>query len=204
MILGKYEEAFSEFEKALEFDSDNVEILTSKGDAASAQGRNRQAIRAYESALEVNNDHIYALLGKSKALVKIELYEESLTYFDDVLEFEAKNINRTDGKWLADSELGNEAIKGKTEALTGLGTILLDEGNWEQAESEFTEALTLDSEYNEAMNGLDNTREEISRKEMTFWLTVLGGAVSFILIGTFMAARLRNITLGRLRSKKKE
>ena len=69
--------------------------------------------------------------------MKIELYEDSLAYFDDVLEFEAKNLNVTEGKWHAESELGNEAIKGKTEALTGMGKAFLDEGNWAQAQSKF-------------------------------------------------------------------
>ena len=204
MKLGKYQEAFSEFENASEIDPDNFEILTNKGGAVFAQGKYRQAVRAYNSALEVNSDHIYAILGKAKALVKIELYEESLTYFNDVLEFEAKNINMTEGKWYADSELGNESIKGKTEALTGLGKAFLDEGNWPQAESKFNEVLTLDSEHSEAIIGMEKARQEISRKEMTFWITVLGAVGSSVFVGTFAINKIRNMHLERLRLNKKK
>ena len=191
MKLGKCKEAIAVFETTLQIDPANLIVLTNKGDAASALGKPRQASRSYDRALNIDPDHVDAILGKGLALVKIERYEESLAYFDDVLEIEFEIINKTEGKWHAESEEGNDALKGKIEAMTGLGNLHLEGKKWEAAKARFNDALALDFEHGEAKNGKFHAEGEISQGESFDWLGVVSAGGAAVAVGTFAYAKLR-------------
>ncbi|MDW0288181.1 MAG: tetratricopeptide repeat protein, partial [Nitrososphaeraceae archaeon] len=91
--LGKYEEAISWYDKALEADPKNVDALYNKGVALGYLGRYEEAIIWYDKALEVDPKNVDALYNKGVALDNLGRYQEAIIWYDKALEVDPKHVS---------------------------------------------------------------------------------------------------------------
>src|SRR6185437_10660874 len=90
--LGRYDEAISWYDKALDLEPKSVGTLSNKGVTFAQQGRYDEAISWYDKALGVESTFSPALLGKGNALVKLSRFDEALEYYDKNLEINPKDV----------------------------------------------------------------------------------------------------------------
>lgn len=69
--MGKYQEALESFDKFLELDPNDVDVLFVKGYSLMLLGKNQEALKCYEKALELDPDFEAAKKAKSDLLLKI-------------------------------------------------------------------------------------------------------------------------------------
>ncbi len=109
---GQYQEAISYYDKILEAEPTNIEVLGKKGDSLASLGDLRDAALLYEQVVKINRDHkdsngilyldkllelepqnVYALIQKGKSLIiYYDRIDEAVSYFDRVLEIEPANV----------------------------------------------------------------------------------------------------------------
>ena len=101
------EEAISYFDKALEIEPNNVDVLFNKGRALVQFSRvgalegggtyidfsKTEGMLFIEKVLELEPNHIDAMVYKADQLVNIKKFEEATPYLDKVLEIEPNNID---------------------------------------------------------------------------------------------------------------
>lgn len=82
----KYEEAIECYDKALELESSDVDLISSiwnhKGTAFGGLGRYEESIRCSNKALEYNSSDLVALNNKAYVLLVLGRYEELINYPD--------------------------------------------------------------------------------------------------------------------------
>src|SRR5688500_6608248 len=61
---GKYDEAITYYDKALEIDPNYVKALSNRGSALSTLERYEEAIMSYDKALEIEPTYVKALINK--------------------------------------------------------------------------------------------------------------------------------------------
>jgi len=91
-IDGKFEDAIKTYDKALEINPYEEEILGSKGAALAELTKYDEAIEYYNIALEVNPKSLY-LFNKALALEKQEKYKEALECCNKYLEIDPAKLN---------------------------------------------------------------------------------------------------------------
>ena len=67
-LNGSYEEAAASYDKALELDPNNVDLLNNKGKALANLGRFEDAIASFDKSLAINSSDVEALNLKGTAL----------------------------------------------------------------------------------------------------------------------------------------
>src|SRR6185436_11462570 len=117
--LSKYEEAITLYDKALEIDPKEVNVLTNKGVALDDLGRYEEAITWYDKALAVNPMDVDTLFNKGVAFTKLGRYGEAITLYDKALKVDPKFANALFNKGVAFYQLGKieEAISWFDKAL---------------------------------------------------------------------------------------
>jgi tetratricopeptide (TPR) repeat protein len=91
--LGRYSEAISCFDKALELDPHNFMAWASKGSALDGLGRPHDSLRCYRRALELFPDSPesqYAWFAQGSLLEQFGRLDEALHSYDKVLELDAR------------------------------------------------------------------------------------------------------------------
>ena len=68
LVLGKYDEAITLFDKVLAVDPTDVKMLTNKGNALDNLGKHQEAIQYYDKALDLEPNDVIALEDKGSAL----------------------------------------------------------------------------------------------------------------------------------------
>jgi tetratricopeptide (TPR) repeat protein len=91
-IDGKFEEAIKTYDKALEINPYDEEILGCKGATLAELKKYDEAIGYYDKALRVNPESLY-LFNKALALEKQEKYKEALECCNKFLEIEPAKLN---------------------------------------------------------------------------------------------------------------
>lgn len=87
----KDKEAISYYDRALECVDSNMPIsnldavLTDKGVSFGNLKQHQQALDCFDEALEINDKNIDSLFGKAVMLESLGRYEETLVYYDKVL-----------------------------------------------------------------------------------------------------------------------
>jgi tetratricopeptide (TPR) repeat protein len=142
--LGKYQEAISEFDKALEFFNDISNkktrgkfLTTLNRQALSLISLNRyeEALNNYNKVIELNSLNFRAYIGKGDVLYHLKRYNEAINEYDIVL-----------------SMLPNDNIK--TEHLFGVynnkGVAFLALGRYEEAIDNYNKAIEFEPDHIEA------------------------------------------------------
>jgi len=91
-IDGKFEEAIKNYDKALEINPYEEEILGSKGASLAELTKYDEAIEYYDKALAVNPASLY-LFNKALAFEKQEKYKEALECCNKYLEIDPATLN---------------------------------------------------------------------------------------------------------------
>jgi tetratricopeptide (TPR) repeat protein len=149
--LGRYEEALSAYDKALELlnrtspqDSESLAIYyTNKGSTLDNFGRYEEAIQVYDQALALDPSYADAHINKGVSLSNLERYEEALQ--EDQI---AISLNPDDP--LAHSNKGYD---------------LLSLERYEEAIQAFDQALALDPSYVDAYTGKGDVLNLLGRQD---------------------------------------
>lgn len=89
---GAYEIAISEYERALEFEPDNIDILINLGAVCLQKKRVEQAIKCFEKALSIDSKNSMALYDIGKAYMFKEDYRLALLAFKEALSVNPEDI----------------------------------------------------------------------------------------------------------------
>jgi len=85
--LGKYEQALTAYDNALQFKSDYYEALYQKGNAFFNLSKYKEAIIAYDNVLKFKPDYYEAFYQKGNAFFNLSKYKEAIIAYDNVLKF---------------------------------------------------------------------------------------------------------------------
>jgi len=84
--LGKYEDAFENYDRALTLDPENLNIWDAKGVTYSHLKEYERALECFDKLLAIRPDDLSALNNKGTVLYDLERYEEALEYFNRAFE----------------------------------------------------------------------------------------------------------------------
>ena len=181
-----YEEAVKCYDKALEFDPQNIYALTKKGWALCYQGKYEESVRCCNKALEIDpqNASIWdnlgcAFQGAGNSIgyyceEKVKCYQEAIKCFDKALEIEPKNtaILASKGGALREQYNYEESIKcfekiieiNPLDAIAWLriGQNLLCLNNYKEAIKYFDKALTIRPDDREALAAKEQALKALS------------------------------------------
>ncbi len=122
---GKYEEAISQFRRALELNPEDVRSHSKLGVALAGVGRIDEAIAEYRKAMELDPDYADAYSKLGLALARLGRPEEARRQFEKALEL----------------------FPDSAEAHSNLAALLVGEGRVQEAIDHCEKALAIDSEY---------------------------------------------------------
>jgi len=175
--LSKYEEAITLYDKALEIDPKEVNVLTNKGVALDDLGRYEEAITWYDKALAVNPMDVDTLFNKGVAFTKLGRYGEAITLYDKALKVDPKFANALFNKGVAFYQLGKieEAISWfdkaleidpkAVDALYNKGLALTEADRYEEAITLYDKALTIDPSYARALTSKGTALYNLGKHE---------------------------------------
>src|SRR5919197_2241834 len=85
LIVGKYNEAISLFDKVLAVDPTNTLALTNKGTTLAYLQKYDQAISLFDKALDIEPNNTSILDSKGNVLVSLHKYNQAISLFDKAL-----------------------------------------------------------------------------------------------------------------------
>jgi tetratricopeptide (TPR) repeat protein len=162
--LGRYEEAISSYDKAIEIDPDSQSIWLNRSVAIRNLGRYTEAIISCEKALDINPDSLELWHEKGYCFEKLGQYEESLQCHNQTVRIKS---DYAEGWYNRGVQLGNlgryeEAIQSYDKALeidsdyykawNNRGGTLANLGKYEEAIQSYDKALEIKPDYHEVLN----------------------------------------------------
>ncbi|MEW6618965.1 MAG: tetratricopeptide repeat protein [bacterium] len=153
--LGRYEEALTAYEKAIELEPDDAWAWRGKGYALGELGRYEEALVATEKAIELKPDMAEAWNNKGWILGKLGRYEEELAAYEKAIELKPDDAFAWNNKGCILGNLGRyeeafvaieKAIKLKSDCAWmwyNKGWILGELGRYEEALVAFEKAIEL-------------------------------------------------------------
>lgn len=152
-ILDRYKEALDAYNKLLEINPKDEDVLNQKGRSLFSLGKFQEALDTFDRLIEINPKNLHGLTNRVATLTELGKYEEAVSYSDKVLEFDPKNAN----------------------ALSQKGVALLRLRKIHEAFIAFNEALKIDPKHKWALKNkddilsfLDKDREAISGQTKSF------------------------------------
>ena len=167
---GKYTDAITYYDKALELNSTDANVLYNKALALENLGRVNEAITYYDKVLAINPNHTYSLNNKGLALDGLGKHDEAITYYDKILAINPYDADALYNKGLALEELGKKS----------------------EAASYYTKVLGVDPSDTAALNKLnltyDNANKTITSgvQKTDQALLVAAGVFASLAIGIFL------------------
>jgi tetratricopeptide (TPR) repeat protein len=136
-LEGRYEDAITNYTKAIELDSYNPTVLNNRGFSLNKLGRDEEAFADYDKAIELNPDYAIALNNRGVSLSRLERYEEALTDYNKAIELNPDHLAALNNRGVSLSRLGRYE-----EALTDYDKII--ELNSSCSEAEWNRGRLLD------------------------------------------------------------
>jgi len=147
-------------DKLLEFEPQNVDALTKKGESlAIYYDRLDKAISYFDRVLEIEPGNVGASFNKGEALFQQDKFEESLSWYDNALKGDPNHVGSLSGKGYALSKIDNfvesdfyldkalEIAPDNVDVLYKKGSSLLVQKNADDALSYFYQALKIDPKH---------------------------------------------------------
>ena len=141
---GNYENAITYYDKALNINSTDINVLYNKALALDSLGRLNDAIVYYDKALAINPNDTDSLNNKGLDLDVLGKHGEAITYYDKIL-----TINPVD-----------------TDALYNKGIALDNLGKHDEAISYYKEVLAINPNDTSALNKLNLTSNSVNNNEI--------------------------------------
>jgi len=162
----KYTDAITYYDKALQINSTDINVLYNKALALDNLGRLNEAITYYDKVLAIKPDDIDTLNNKGLALDSLGKHNEAITYYDKILD-----INPND-----------------TDALYNKGLALDSLGKHDEAISYYDKVLEIDPADIAALNKKNLTFNNVNKNEMSVFqkidqttlIVVFGFSVSLV------------------------
>lgn len=157
--LGKYEEAITYYDKAIQIDPNYAFAWRNKGLSLNMLGNYEEAISCYDKAIELDPDYVGAWNDKGLVFDKSGRYEEAITCYDRALDVDSGFVDALNNKGSALLNLGRhkEAIEYYDKALkispdyvyawNARGVALENIGEYNEAMKCFDKAVELDPNY---------------------------------------------------------
>lgn len=127
---GRFEDAISEWKKALELDPQDAAAISNLGAALHGAGRLEDAAREFSRALELDPDNVRAHTNIGIALARSKKYDEAARHFERALELRP----------------------GDAQARSAYGGMLVETGETEKALVHLRVALELTPDSSDALN----------------------------------------------------
>ncbi|MEB3340484.1 tetratricopeptide repeat protein [Okeania sp.] len=172
--IGKYLEAISAYDKALEFKPENDQAWYNKGIALKNLGRHEQAISAYDKALEIKPDDDQAWFHKGVAFLQLKFYQQAIVAYKKSLDIKPDNEGSISNLGLIKYEIGkiDEAIEHWQAALKinnqfvepklAIGVALYNKGEISEGLTIAKAALKLDKSW----GNLQRLKKELWGKKL--------------------------------------
>ena len=77
IVLGKYEKAIADFDRALDLHPQNADFYSNRGLAKSSLGHYEEAIADFDTALDLNPQHAHAYSNRGLAKSRLGQHEEA-------------------------------------------------------------------------------------------------------------------------------
>ncbi|HET8688823.1 MAG TPA: tetratricopeptide repeat protein, partial [Methanosarcina sp.] len=110
---GKFNEAIVAFEKAIEKDPENINLLNNKAQALETLGKYEEALELYEKAVKINSADPDIWNNMAFSFSQVGKYNEAIKAYEKALELRPDYPNALYGKALNLSQAGNfeEAVE---------------------------------------------------------------------------------------------
>jgi tetratricopeptide (TPR) repeat protein len=157
--LCKYDEALSNYEKAIDLDPNRLDSWIKKADVLSNLGRYDEALSCYDKVIELDPNRIDSWIKKADVLSNLGRYDEALSCYDKAGEFDQTRLDPIVGKGNVLSILGryDEAIIYYDRAIklnpnyslswVGKGEALFELGNYQESIKCYDIVLEIDRNY---------------------------------------------------------
>ena len=172
---GKYEDALTSLNWAIELEPDNPAALNNRGVTYARLERYDEALADYNRALELKPDYTDALYNRGTAYIRLERYDEALADYNRALELKPDytdalcnrgtayvKLERYD-EALADFNLALELRPDDPDTLYNLACALSLQGETDDVLANLEKAISRDKEYREAAKtdtDFDNIRDD--------------------------------------------
>jgi eukaryotic-like serine/threonine-protein kinase len=153
--LGRYEEAITCYDKALELEPRLAWAWNNKGEALQRLGRSGEALPCHDKALELDPRLAEAWSAKGTALASLGRHEEATHCYDEAAVAWSKK-----GNALAGQGRHEEAV-----AWSNKGNALASLGRHEEAITCYDKALELDAQYAYALYNKGHALGDLGRHE---------------------------------------
>jgi tetratricopeptide (TPR) repeat protein len=161
---GQYDEAISDYNKALEINPQYALAYYNRGLAYDSKGQYDQAISDFNKALEINPRNALTYVGRGMAYGKKGSYDEAISDYTKVLEINPRYAEAYYNRGLLYDNKGqyDQAISDYSKALEinpreasayyNRGMAFKKKGQYDQAISDYNKALEIEPTFAEAYN----------------------------------------------------
>jgi tetratricopeptide (TPR) repeat protein len=175
--LKRYDDAISDFDKALTLKPNYSEALCNKGKSCGTLGRYEEALTAYDAATVLSPDLAEAWLGRGDAFVELRRHQEAIAAFDKALTLNPSLTGAWVGRGNAYTQLKryDEAFAAYDAALAlkpdlaeawlGRGNVFVELRRHDEAFAAFDHALALNPDLAEAWVGRGKVFAEQARHD---------------------------------------
>ena len=173
--LGKYKEAITDYNKAIELDLKNAEVYNNLGNANFSLGNYKEAIEYYTNAIEFNPQFADTYYNRGNAKLHSGKNEEAIEDYDKAIEFNPKHAKAYNNRGNARLALKNyqEAIKDYDKAIefnpkhakayNNRGNAKSDLGKYKEAITDYNKAIELNPQYGYAYHRRGNAKSDLGK-----------------------------------------
>lgn len=98
MKVGNYDEAISDFDKALKIEPGVPLLYVNKGIALDSKGERQQAIENFDKALNIDSKYWNALGQKGFVYMELRQYDKAIQYLDEALDVNPNSVTDLNNK----------------------------------------------------------------------------------------------------------
>ncbi len=156
----------------------DVEALKLLATALEREGKKEEAIEIYKKIIGKKEDCVDAYIGMGRIYTSIDKYEEARNAYEKAYKLNPNDVNVCQSLAFIYEKIGNEKdalkyldfgieIEPENKHLwTTKGRILLNTGKYEDAKRAYQKAISIDSDFRPAVEGLKDVERKIEEEEI--------------------------------------